>query len=64
MATIPVGKTTQNREGWIIPVREKISYFVGAGSNFTVHTFVTSFLAAYLLMIGVSPRPRQPCCSS
>jgi glycoside/pentoside/hexuronide:cation symporter, GPH family len=44
----------QNRENWIIPKREKLSYFVGAGSNFTVHSFVSTFLAAYLLMIGVS----------
>ncbi len=43
------------RENWIVPKIEKLSYFVGAGSHFTVHTFMSSFLAAYLLMIGVTP---------
>ncbi len=43
------------RQNWIVPLREKISYFVGAGSNYTVHSFVSSFFAAYLLMIGISP---------
>lgn len=48
-------KNKGNRDGWIIPRREKISYYVGAGSYYVVHTFVSTFLAAYLLLIGVSP---------
>jgi glycoside/pentoside/hexuronide:cation symporter, GPH family len=58
MATQEMTVQTQSkpsRENWIVPVREKLSYFVGAGSNFTVHSFVSSFFAAYLLMIGISP---------
>jgi len=43
------------RESWIVPKLEKLSYFIGAGSHFTVHSFMSSFLAAYLLMIGVTP---------
>jgi GPH family glycoside/pentoside/hexuronide:cation symporter len=50
-----VAQPKKKRENWIVPVGEKISYFVGAGHNFTVHSFVSAFLAAYLLMIGVSP---------
>lgn len=51
--TVPDAQT-QNKQKWMLPKLEKLSYFVGAGSNFTVHTFVSTFLATYLLMIGVS----------
>jgi len=45
----------KGREGWIVPRGEKWSYFIGSGSHFTVHTFMSAFLTTYLLMIGVSP---------
>lgn len=45
----------KSREGWIVPRREKLSYFVSSGSHFTVHTFMSAFLTTYLLMIGVTP---------
>lgn len=48
------GQQKSGRRGWMVPAREKLSYFVGAGSFFTVHSFVSTFLASYLLMIGVS----------
>lgn len=44
-----------NRQGWIVPKGEKLSYFIGSGSHFTVHTFMSAYLTTYLLMIGVSP---------
>lgn len=44
----------KNREGWIVPKGEKASYFIGSGSHFTVHTFMSAFLTTYLLMIGVN----------
>lgn len=47
--------TRKNREGWIVPKREKASYFIGSGSHFTMHTFMSAFLTTYLLMIGVNP---------
>lgn len=53
--TVKPRKNRKLKEGWIIPTGEKISYFIGAGSNFTVHTFVSTFLATYLLMIGINP---------
>ncbi len=42
------------KPGWVVPGREKIGYFLGNGANFTVHSFVSTFLSVYLLMIGVS----------
>ncbi len=53
LAAPAVGKP--GRGNWIVPKREKLSYFIGAGAHFTVHSFMSSFLAAYLLMIGVTP---------
>ena len=44
----------KNRAGWIVPKGEKASYFIGSGSHFTVHTFMSAFLTTYLLMIGVN----------
>lgn len=45
----------KNRAGWLVPKGEKASYFIGSGSHFTVHTFMSAFLTTYLLMIGVNP---------
>jgi len=45
----------KNREGWIVPRRERFSYYIGSGSHFTMHTFMSAFLVTYLLMIGVDP---------
>ena len=44
-----------NKEGWIVPRRERFSYYIGSGSHFTMHTFMSAFLVTYLLMIGVDP---------
>ena len=49
-----MAKEKEKREGWIVPAGEKWSYFIGSGSFMTAHTFISSFLSAYLLMIGVS----------
>ncbi|MCL2058095.1 MAG: MFS transporter [Oscillospiraceae bacterium] len=43
------------KEGWIVPGREKLAAIFGAGSYQAMNTFVTSFLAVYLLMVGISP---------
>lgn len=49
-------KTWQERHpGWMIPPWEKILYYVGGSSYMSVHTFISMFLAAYLLMVGISP---------
>ena len=45
----------KNRKGWIVPKGEKLSYFIGSGSHFTIHTFMSAYLTTYLLMIGVNP---------
>jgi len=43
------------KEGWIIPGREKLAMVFGMGSFASMNTFVTTFLALYLLMVGISP---------
>ena len=43
------------KEGWIVPAKEKIALFCGAGSYQATNTFVTTFMSVYLLMVGVSP---------
>ena len=43
------------KEGWIIPGREKLAMVFGAGSPAALQTFVGTFLALYLLMVGISP---------
>jgi Na+/melibiose symporter-like transporter len=43
------------KEGWIIPGREKLAMVFGMGSGATLNTFVTTFLALYVLMVGISP---------
>lgn len=54
-AALEKGTLRKNGQGWIVPKGEKASYFVGSGSHFTIHTFMSAFLTTYLLMIGVSP---------
>ena len=47
-------KVKKGREGWIVPKFEKLSYFIGSGSHFTVHSFMSAFIATYLLMSGIN----------
>ena len=47
-------KNKQRREGWIVPKLEKFSYFIGSGSHFTVHSFMSAFISTYLLMSGIN----------
>ena len=43
------------KPGWMIPGREKVAMFLGAGSYQFFNTFVQSFLSVYILMVGISP---------
>jgi Na+/melibiose symporter-like transporter len=43
------------KEGWIVPGKEKLAAVFGNGSVQAMNTFVSSFLAIYLLMVGISP---------
>lgn len=43
------------REGWMIPRGERLAYIFGTGATQSYNTFVSSFLGAYLLMIGITP---------
>jgi len=47
-------KLQKKHPGWMIPGREKLSFYIGGSSYMSVHTFISFFLAVYLLMIGVS----------
>lgn len=42
------------KEGWIVPGREKLALVFGAGSVQAMNTFVGTFLAIYLLMVGIN----------
>lgn len=43
-------------EGWMLPLGERLAYIFGTGATQSFNTFVSMFLAAYLLMIGVDPK--------
>ena len=43
-------------EGWMLPLGERLAYIFDTGATQNFNTFVSMFLAAYLLMIGVDPK--------
>lgn len=45
----------KSREGWILPKGERLAYIFGTGATQSFNVFVSSFLGAYLLMIGITP---------
>lgn len=45
-----------NREGWVMSRGERMAYIFGTGATQSYNTFVSMFLATYLLMIGVDPK--------
>ncbi|MDR2417466.1 MAG: MFS transporter [Treponema sp.] len=44
------------KEGWIVPVSEKLAMVIGSGSIPAMQTFVGTFLAIYLLMVGIDAK--------
>jgi Na+/melibiose symporter-like transporter len=48
-----MGKAKASKEGWIVPAKEKIALIIGSGSIPAMSAFVSTFLAIYLLMIGI-----------
>jgi Na+/melibiose symporter-like transporter len=51
-----MGKKKGLKEGWIVPAGEKLALVFGAGSVQAMNTFVGTFLAIYLLMVGIDAR--------
>jgi len=45
----------KSHEGWLIPRGERLAYIFGTGATQSFNAFVSSFLGAYLLMIGITP---------
>lgn len=45
----------KRKEGWIVPGGEKVAMMLGYGSIQAMNTYVATFLATYLLMIGIDP---------
>lgn len=43
----------KGKEGWIVPGKEKLALVLGRGADAAMNTFVSTFLAIYLLMVGI-----------